>query len=85
VALLERIHHLLYTQGYTIKGVQKLLREQGKAQIIAQADNQNTEDQSKAKHEDPVNEETKRLSPEQRAIFESLLNELKTMRAMLKV
>ena len=35
VALLTRIHHLLYTEGYTIKGVQKLLKEQGKAQMIA--------------------------------------------------
>lgn len=29
VALLRRISHLLYTQGYTIKGVQRLLREGG--------------------------------------------------------
>lgn len=35
VALLKRIHHLLYTEGYTIKGVQKLLKGQGKAQIVA--------------------------------------------------
>ena len=27
VELLRRIQHLLYTQGYTIKGVQRLLRE----------------------------------------------------------
>lgn len=26
VTLLKKIHHLLYTEGYTIKGVQKLLR-----------------------------------------------------------
>ncbi len=35
VALLQAIHHLLYTEGYTIKGVQKLLREAGKKQIVA--------------------------------------------------
>ena len=29
IALLRRISHLLYTQGYTIKGVQRLLREGG--------------------------------------------------------
>jgi len=33
VALLRRIRDLLYKDGYTIKGVQKLLREQGKAAI----------------------------------------------------
>lgn len=32
--LLKVIHHLLYTEGYTIKGVQKLLREQGKNQVV---------------------------------------------------
>jgi DNA-binding transcriptional MerR regulator len=34
VALLKTIHNLLYTEGYTIKGVQKLLKEQGKNTII---------------------------------------------------
>jgi DNA-binding transcriptional MerR regulator len=34
VALLKSIHHLLYTEGYTIKGVQKLLKEQGKNAVI---------------------------------------------------
>lgn len=38
VALLKRIHHLLYTEGYTIKGVQKLLRGQPKSQIVAGED-----------------------------------------------
>lgn len=36
VALLKHIHHQLYTEGYTIKGVQKLLKGQGKNQIAAQ-------------------------------------------------
>lgn len=35
VALLKKIHTLLYTEGYTIKGVQKLLKTLGKAQILA--------------------------------------------------
>lgn len=30
VILLKNIQHLLYTEGYTIKGVQKLLRSEGK-------------------------------------------------------
>ena len=38
VALLKRIHNLLYTEGYTIKGVQKLLKGQGKAQLVASAE-----------------------------------------------
>ena len=34
VDLLKSIHRLLYSEGYTIKGVQKLLREKGKSQIV---------------------------------------------------
>ncbi len=35
VALLKKIHTLLYTEGYTIKGVQKLLKTQGRAGLVA--------------------------------------------------
>ena len=35
VALIKKIHHLLYTEGYTIKGVQKLLKGLSKAQLLA--------------------------------------------------
>ncbi len=36
IVLLRRIHSLLYTEGYTIKGAQRLLRDsQGKARISA--------------------------------------------------
>ena len=35
VDLLKGIRHLLYDQGYTIKGVQRLLRENGTQFIIA--------------------------------------------------
>jgi len=34
VQLLKAIHHLLYTDGYTIKGVQKMLREKGKNSVL---------------------------------------------------
>lgn len=35
VSLLKHIHYLLYTEGYTIKGAQKLLKGQGRNQIAA--------------------------------------------------
>lgn len=35
VALLRRIRDLLYAEGYTIKGVQKLLREGGARDVVA--------------------------------------------------
>lgn len=34
VALLKRIHTLLYVEGYTIKGVQKLLKGVSKSQVL---------------------------------------------------
>ncbi|MFB9968947.1 MerR family transcriptional regulator [Pseudoroseomonas cervicalis] len=36
IALLRRIGDLLYTQGYTIKGVQRLLRDGGEAESQAE-------------------------------------------------
>ncbi len=38
IDLLRGIRHLLYDQGYTIKGVQKILKEQGIRQVIDAAD-----------------------------------------------
>lgn len=34
IELLRGIRHLLYTEGYTIKGVQKILREQGARHVV---------------------------------------------------
>jgi DNA-binding transcriptional MerR regulator len=34
IALLQGIRHLLYDEGYTIKGVQRILREQGIAHVV---------------------------------------------------
>lgn len=95
VALLERIHHLLYTEGYTIKGVQKLLKEQGKARIIASS---TVEVAAKPKAQTTVSApssseaskmaqapQKKAMSAQQRAMLEIMLAELKAMRAMIKV
>ena len=79
VALLERIHHLLYTEGYTIKGVQKLLKEQGKASIVAAS---TVEVTSKPKVAKP---QKSGVSTQNRAVLEIMLGELKAMRAMIKV
>lgn len=87
VALLERIHHLLYTQGYTIKGVQKLMKEQGKAQMIAtQLEVSNTGSAQQPKVQaSAAPQSPKAVSANQRAVLEIMLAELKAMRAMIKV
>lgn len=86
VALLERIHHLLYTEGYTIKGVQKLLKGQGKQQILAQANNENAAplaDQPKVVA--PAEPQKQGMNAQTRAALEIMLAELKAMRALIKV
>jgi len=88
VALLERIHHLLYTEGYTIKGVQKLMKGQAKSQIVAEANNQNTAQVTKSATTNamttPVQQDgSNKMSDQQRAVLEIMLGELKAMRAML--
>lgn len=80
VALLQRIHHLLYTEGYTIKGVQKLLKEQGKAGMIANSATADVVVQSKV-----AKPQKSGVSANNRAVLEIMLTELKAMRAMIKV
>ena len=91
VALLKRIHTLLYTEGYTIKGVQKLLREQGRAQIVGDAAPAPAvapkapapkEKPAPAAMSAPAPREG--LSDRQRAILQSMLGELKELRAIVR-
>jgi DNA-binding transcriptional MerR regulator len=80
VDILKTIHHLLYTQGYTIKGVQKLFREQGKNKVVEktppEARNQNVPSQAPAKA-------ASGLTDRQRSALQSLAGELKELRAMI--
>jgi DNA-binding transcriptional MerR regulator len=91
VALLKKIHTLLYTEGYTIKGVQKLLKTLGKAQLVSA---------------DPVAAPVKRTAPanevaapratavpaptgalplndKQRSILQAMLGDLRDLRDMI--
>ena len=70
--LLRRIRDLLYGDGYTIKGVQKLLRENG-AKALASGDGE------------PAGggEGADKLTPRQRADLEDILAELEALRGML--
>ncbi len=94
VALLKHIHYLLYTEGYTIKGVQKLLKGQGKNQIAAQvmADEQPqaavgskvaaANEQSAATSSNSSKSGVYDLSAHQRDALEAMLDELKALRAL---
>lgn len=91
VVLLKHIHHLLYTEGYTIKGVQKLLKGQGRNQIAAQVTAEDTAEAAapvsapKAQIEGTVTFQAQKvynLSDRQRGALEDMLAELKALRAM---
>ncbi len=88
VALLRKIHHLLYSEGYTIKGVQKLLKGQGKQQIIAEEMELPAANESapaaveKPKQVPPAVPE--KLSDKQRSILEAMLGDLKELRDIVR-
>lgn len=98
VVLLKRIHNLLYTEGYTIKGVQKLLKGQGKAQVVAAESPVSAPapvqqravaaEALLAKVEDVVAEQPKGqkapLNAKQKAILEAMLGDLKDLRDMIR-
>lgn len=82
VELLKTIHNLLYTQGYTIKGVQKLLKGQGKQQIIAgEFGNPANETNPQAPQQSG---QEQGLSTKQRSILNAMLGDLKELRDMLR-
>ena len=71
VALLRHIQHLLHAEGYTVKGVQKLLRERA-ARPAALQETPSAEGAESA------------LDPESRARASRILDELCTLRDMLR-
>ena len=94
IVLLQRIHELLYTQGYTIKGVQKLLKEHGKAIVLKGVETKPTETrQSQMQGAQPANSDHNvsasvasgnGLAPEQKQLIRGMLDDLKDLRDLLK-
>lgn len=76
VDLLKTIHNLLYTQGYTIKGVQKLFREQGKNKVVERAPIK-----AQNSNQPPVKDGS--LTKRQRAVLQDMLSELKELRSLV--
>ena len=94
MALLKRIHHLLYTEGYTIRGVQNLMKGQGRGQIIQsdlgkpQIENGTSVpaavEKSAAIEIVAQTQSQDNLNATQRQALETMLSELKDMRDMLR-
>ncbi len=83
ITLLRRIRSLLYDDGYTIKGVQKLLRDGG----LKDADDKAAPPQEDiATVEAPAGERTGNgaLGEEQRAALREILSELQALREIAR-
>ena len=78
VVLLRRIRSLLYEQGYTIKGVQKLLRQNGVKAELAEPEAAEPLSAPVAKAAAPP------LSAEARAEIESAVRELEALRDLVQ-
>ena len=77
IALLRRIRELLHTEGYTIRGVQRLFREAGVKAVV--------EGTATAEDDPPQQARgTVEIGAEARAELEAVMNELIALRRMLK-
>jgi len=91
LSLLRGIRHLLYGDGFTIRGVQKVLREQGvrfvvdcgsgKTPVMSISPN---DDQSAPALEDIQYEDEVTLSPQHMTRLKFVLDELNELRGILK-
>jgi DNA-binding transcriptional MerR regulator len=82
VELLRRIRKLLYADGYTIKGVQKLLRE-GAVKLDRKAQTVEVQPPAKDMEETEI-EDGGELSAAQRREIEAVIDELRDLSRILK-
>lgn len=86
VELLRGIRHLLQTEGYTIKGVQKILREDGLEDVkkAGLAKESNRDDRTRVPHAAPVAlESPRRFSGAEISALRAIARELDAARIML--
>jgi DNA-binding transcriptional MerR regulator len=88
VQLLNSIKDLLYNQGFTIRGVQKLLREGGRsplARAVVGAESHLPSSSTAPMQSQGLNQPPQRwLSPDKRREVEGVLGELKALRELLR-
>jgi DNA-binding transcriptional MerR regulator len=78
IELLRRIRELLYTEGYTIKGVQRLMRENGVRAVI-----NGPEAEAAPGAAEAAEAGARRLGGGERAELEAILSELTALRDLL--
>lgn len=84
VTLLKRIHELLYTEGYTIKGVQKLFRENGKNTVLEGEAGTSAALKSAVLDTPQSSEPSQGLNTNQKKILVGMLEELKELKAIVQ-
>jgi DNA-binding transcriptional MerR regulator len=86
IQLLNSIKDLLYNQGFTIRGVQKLLREGGRSPLARNAVGDSHLPSSVSALQAPSSgpQSSRNLSPDKRREIETVLGELKALRELLK-
>jgi DNA-binding transcriptional MerR regulator len=87
VQLLNSIKDLLYNQGFTIRGVQKLLREGGRSPLARSASIETHLPSSVSSLHTPMapaQQQPRGLSAEKRREVEGVLGELKALRELLR-
>lgn len=80
ITLLKHIHDLLYKEGYTIKGVQKLLKGQSKNQIAANLNDEMTTTTSSVANE---TSNVKSFESKGKKALKSILSDLKDLKSMI--
>lgn len=86
IDLLRSIQHLLYTDGYTIKGVQKMLKSEGKKkvmQVLPDPQNSNVPASNPLAASKPSAGNTG-LNPTQEDALRGMLDELKALRSYVE-
>ncbi len=86
VALLRRIRELLYEDGYTIRGVQKLMREGGVRRLVEGGDPPAAEPEAAPAPAAaaPVTPTAPTANPADRAALRATLQELTSLRDLLR-
>lgn len=84
VKVLQHIHHLLYGEGYTIKGAQKVLKGQTRNMIAEVANSNAGPIESVPVKQDITAENTAEgLTEKQKALLKATLGTLKEMRTLI--
>jgi DNA-binding transcriptional MerR regulator len=82
IAVLRGVHVLLHSEGYTIKGVQKLHKEQGVKRLAAAGSGLEEPTMDRAP-EEPAMSDVGALAPESRDRLEHALSDLEAVKARL--